>query len=479
MNKIEQAYERIVEQWGHDYKGNATIDFGNKVSYLPVILGVLYKIFERDPTNKPVIIITDSLKTSNQIKYYITHTDIPQNNENFTKLLDSRQIRVFTVDYAASWRTQTWYYLGIFVGVNEYSFMDRWLVQCKFKLVCLTAITSSSNLYYNRAPEFKSDELNSLKATTATPPVEEWRIGVNITRSEDIELIKKYDTYIKESMSVFGDLSRIQTAINGDSTCNVSAISFCTILAKNNGWSEDLDMSIEYNKQIDKYFNPIAIQERAKLTYDIIRKRTSLIANNNSKLDTILKLCKDNEGKKILIISKTTEFAKEITAYLNAHLQHYCNGKRFFDACYNYHNDVEDAYDLDDEGNRLKVKSGKLKGTYRLIKGAAQMTNALRYYNNDWCNILSMGNTPVKLVDGIVDIIIITSPLCNTIDTYLYRLATTQFRGDKILIYKVFCKNTLETRSLEKEKPSVTHTIVNNCENDDDNIENNCDFVVI
>lgn len=463
-NRIEELYNQLVQEWRIQVQGKGTINFGPNVNPLPVVLGVLYAMYARDPTQK-VLILVNNNETRQKVINYLTGTEIPANNEQFKLLIDRRIIKILSIDIAKTWACSERFNLLITVGVNYYdNTLNNFIYLSKFKLICLTADSPNKEVMYNHCPLVKTFAINEIIELSNNSPVEEYRVGITIDKAEDVELLERYDNYIKQSITIFGSFDNIKLAINGEPKVNLSAIQYCTDLARANGWDESLDMSVEHNKQIDSYFNPIALQERAKLTYDIRIKRSKLLSDNNSKLDAILKICEENTGKKILIINKTSDFAKEVTNYLNSHLQHYCNGKRFYDACYNYHEDVDDMYDLDDNGERIKVKSGKLKGTYKIIKGKAQKSRAVDYFNRDYTNILSANNAPDRALQCDLDLLIITSPLCDTIKEYRYRLLNVNFDKECIKVFKLYCIGTLEERNLTKEQPGINHKIFNNCE---------------
>lgn len=397
MNKIEQYYQSLVEEWRNNYKGKAYANFGPKISPLPVCLGILYNVFVKDNTRR-VVIITNNTETRSQFYDYITHTNDVQNNNTFKQLIKNKNIIVTSADFAKTWYSKDEWFLCISIGINYCAnYLERFVKISKFCFICLTE-DNNSTIYFDRlCSKMVSNSLDSLRRCDFTPPVEEYQLPIEITDTDEAELLKKYDTFIKDTLNIFGDFSNIGLAIYGDSKVNISAIEYCTTLARNNGWSEDLDVSIPYNRDIDRYFNPNSIKERAKLFFDIKAKRVNLVACNKAKLNKILEICKENEGKKILIISKSTSFAKDITNYLNSNLEHYCNGHRFFDPCYNYHDDVEPVYDMDIYGNIKIVKSGVNKGEKRIIKGAAQMSSAVDYYNLDYTNILSCGTPRTKI----------------------------------------------------------------------------------
>ena len=88
MDRLEILYNRLIEEWRLKAKGRGVINFGPKVSYNPVILGILQQVFVREPTCT-VLIITDSFNTRDSIIYYLTNTPNKENNSEFSKLLSN------------------------------------------------------------------------------------------------------------------------------------------------------------------------------------------------------------------------------------------------------------------------------------------------------------------------------------------------------------------------------------------------------
>lgn len=56
------------------------------------------------------------------------------------------------------------------------------------------------------------------------------------------------------------------------------------------GWNKDLDMTVEYNQQLDKYWNPDNIYERAKIFKSYIKSRNDILIHNRAKKDCVIKL---------------------------------------------------------------------------------------------------------------------------------------------------------------------------------------------
>ena len=241
-------------------------------------------------------------------------------------------------------------------------------------------ITKVRNLLPNIAINTNVDNLQ--KTANIYSPVEEHRIGVYFDEEDKKEYDKQTD-YINTSIKIFGELSNIEKCKNGDPTLNISAASFREQLARENGWSEELNTSIDFHKQIDDIYNPNTLYERACTFYTITKKRRDFVSDNNSKLDAILKICKDNPKKQILIISKRGEFAARVTKHLIA------NGVY----CGDFHDCIEDTILRDEFGVPISIKSGKHKGEPKIIKSQAISSLNLRAFNDKALNVLSIKNS--------------------------------------------------------------------------------------
>lgn len=465
MNNIEKLYNKIVEDWRLKARGKGIINFTNRVNYMPVILGVLQRVYERDPT-LTCVIVTDSSNTKLNVINYITNTDDAENNKEFKKLMQNNLLKIRDISLANSWILKESVYLTIFVGINSNcNAVNNVLFAGKFKLVCCNArgdlFTKCKDL-----TEIGNNEVKELAEIYKNTPVEENQIGITITNEKDLDLINKYTEYITDSVKIFGSFEVMGYAKNGNSLCNISAMQICEDIAKQNGWNENLDMSVSFNKQIDACYNPNTLRERVDLTYELIRKRSKLVCENNAKLSTILQLVKDNPNARILIVNKSSDFAKTVTNYLNDNLPVSVIGFRNIQSCYNYHNDVDKVPAYDIYGNPILVKSGPNKGEHKMIAAKAQMSEAEDFMNTGVIRILSTNNSPDKSLSCDIDILIITSASCELYENYKYRLANVNFSGNPFKVFRLYCFGTMEERDLLKQKPNINYTIVNNSKNE-------------
>ena len=469
----DELFEEAALDW-RDNKGVGTAFVPAPLNDKVLVYQILAKMYARSPTMFTVI-ITNDFKERTDIIEFLTHQGDEENNAEFKKLIDDKLIRIFTIKFIITggwttaaalciWYRPTEYNLGVALYVNR----------CRFRLVVINKLLTNqtdASVMYKDAPLlscFKQAEIDELRVSS---PVEDMWIDVRIdTTSEDWRLYEYYCKYIETSINIFGSFDIMQQARIGNQTLNISSAAICAQIAEENGWSDHLDMSYEFNHQIDELYNPNNLRDRATQTYEIIRNRTNLVSDYEGKLKKILEVVNEHPGDKILIISKRGEFASKITDYLNNNSE--------YDICGNYHNKVDDIPAIDENGNPIFIKSGSQKGKRKSMGYRAQMTLNERKFNLGKIRCLSLSNSPDKSLSVDVDIIIITSPLCEDIKSYLYRLSNVNLKSEKIKLFSIFCQNTIEQKKLFNKPVQETHVIVNKDEIMA-NGENNCDFLIV
>lgn len=464
---IDTLYNKAIEHWRQNKGiGTAIVPYTINDKYL--ISGILNRIYQNSNSCK-TLIVTFNFAERTDIMEFLTHQDDDIINNKFVNLLQGKHISIVTQDFVIKHPVSI---PTLFIAYHVHSPLDSLKVfyeSSKFKLTIINRFLKDKEdmiKLYKVCPlldEFKPNEVELVRLST---PVEETRIGVTIdSNSEDGKLLDYYNNYISTSLAIFGGFDKIDEARIGNTKLNISAAQICTELAKENGWNEHLDMSSSFNVQLDNLYNPGNIKDRASKTYEIIRNRGRFLANYKLKLGAIYDIVKENQDKRILIINKNGEFANEVTNYIN-------NQKGEI-ICGNYHDKMEPAYAIDINGKPILIKSGVNKGERKIFKAQAQRTNNELLFNKGVINILSTSNSPDKRLDIEVDIIIITSPQCEILRTYLYRLSNLHVPTN-IRLYTIYCIGTIEERILKDRKLDKNHTIIEK----NDLGENNFDFVV-
>lgn len=468
-----KLFTDAINHW-RDAKGIGTALIPPPLNDKIMILGVLQRMYSKSPDIISLIVV-NNFTERREIIEFLTSQEDEENNKEFRKLIDSKKIKIFSSNFVEDDKFNMRVNVAIAyhceeIGNNVY----RLLSTSKFRLVVLNRLKLSNTdiaRLYTVCPllsDFKQNEIDSLRTST---PVEEMRIGIDVPKdTDDYKLLQYYDEFIATSLNIFGSFDNIQLARVGYAKGNISATQFCYNLASENGWNPNLDMNIELNVQIDGLYNPANIRERASKTYEIIRNRGRMLANYDAKLDEILKIVSENLDKHILIINKYGEFATKVTDYLNNMLQK--------EVCGNYHDKVDPIPASDVYGNPIYVKSGKSKGERRMIASQAQKTYNEERFNLGIINVLSASNTPDKELNIPVDIIIITSPQCEDIESYIYRLSNVKYTTNVIKLYTLYIKDSVEEKKLDGKQISETHILIEGTEKNEKIIEN-FDFVVV
>lgn len=470
MEYAGELFVNAIEHW-RNAKGIGTALIPHPLNDKIMVLGVLQRIYARSPTIKTVIITTTFTERGNMLEFITHQENEEENNQEFKKLINDGIIKVYTYDFVKNINNNV--YPGLCILYRPEEICDKiahYVNSCKFKLIVLNHLLQDANnmtTIYKIAPildDFKQNEIEQLRLST---PVEEYQIGIDIDEDrEEYKLLKYYNEYITTTISIFGSFDIIQQANLGNSQLNISAAQICYQIAQENGWNEHLDMSIEFNVEIDKLYNPNNLRERASKTYEIIRNRSQLLSDFELKLDSIFEIVRLNSDKKILIINKRGEFANKVTEHINTLSEN--------NICMNYHDKVENIPAIDSNFNPIFYKSGNKKGERKMMAAQAQKTLAEKLFNENKINVISTNNSPDKDLCIDVDIIIISSSLCEDINSYLYRLSNINFRSNKIELYSIYCKNTIEQKQLENKTFANNHNV--KFSNDDNNFS---DFIVV
>lgn len=421
------------------HKGKASVYCYTK-SIIPNLVNEIIVRFRRKHCTDQIFIVVDEYKT----------------RQALLSIIIDENVKILSKDFIKKQYRYT-YSLIVIIGVNdEFDIINLLSKESKFTLCVLTRNimnTEFINNVRNILPNIETSiSDNSVKLDRIYTPVEEIRCGVDLS-DEDRELYDKYTEFINTSISIFGNLDNIEKCKIGDVKLNISGSEFRYQLAKENGWNEHLDTKIEFQKQIDEIYNPNILYERACTFYTIAKKRRDLVTDSKSKFKEILDICLENKDKQILIVSKRGEYAREVTKYLCE------NGILAGD----YHDCIENMIAVDDNNIPILVKSGKNKGKPKIICSQSISSINSRRFNEQSINVLSIKNSSSNKLKTAVDLVILTSSLCDIIDIK-QRFTEIVFNGETTKVYKIFANNTIEYEKLNKEKESTLIKITNKYE---------------
>ena len=466
----EELHEKSVYQWRIN-KGIGTFIIPAPLDVLKPLLMILPAMYNKSPTLVTNIIVADFVDKDKVTDYLLNKSEHVHSNV-YNKLITEGFIKILTVGEATDIFSHLYPNLVVIYNPKEclYCYIGL-LDKAKFKLVLSSNLfTGKLEQLNNLVPRVGSYTQASVDEIRSSRPVKEMLVPLVI--DEDSSLKKKLDYYNKEistAIAIFGDFDTIKMARLGNSNTNSSSMAVCYNIARQNGWNENLDMTIQFNIEIDELYSPNALKERASGIYEIIRSRSLALASSDEKLSYILKIVEDNVDKNILIINKHGDFANEVTKYINDNTH--------YDSCYNYHDKVENVPAIDDNGNEVLIKSGVNKGKPKMLGVKSQKNLAQKLMNKGAIHVLSTNAAPDKDLAVNIDVVVITSPLCDTIETYLYRLSKVEF-AKEVQLYTLYYKGSLEEKKLDERIIPPTHTILNKTEIEVKS-DNNYDYCIV
>lgn len=466
----EELHEKSVYQWRMN-KGIGAFIIPAPLDVLRPLLMILPAMYNKSPTLVTNIIVADFVD-KDKVTDYLLHKSEPIHSNVYRDLITKGLIKIMTVSEATDRFTYLNPNLVVIYNPKEclYCYVGL-LDKAKFKLVLSSNLfTGKLEQLNNLVPRVGSYTQASVDEIRSSRPVKEMLVPLVI--DEDSSLKKKLDYYNKEistAIAIFGDFDTIKMARLGNSNTNSSSMAVCYNIARQNGWNENLDMTIQFNIEIDELYSPNALKERASGIYEIIRSRSLALASSDEKLSYILKIVEDNVDKNILIINKHGDFANEVTKYINDNTH--------YNSCYNYHDKVENIPAIDDNGNEVLIKSGVNKGKPKMLGVKSQKNLAQKLMNKGAIHVLSTNAAPDKDLAVNIDVVVITSPLCDTIETYLYRLSKVEF-AKEVQLYTLYYKGSLEEKKLDERIIPPTHAILNKAEIEVKS-DNNYDYCIV
>ncbi len=444
----DNIYNNLISTWGNETnRGKGAICIVRPLLYQELILRTILRVRNKNPFIR-VLIVTNEYSERKTIADYFSNCG--ESLSNIT-LITKKYFKPFATIYyklIISVGISKWNDSSGDSGKNIFSSMDA------FKMMILTEDVSkedyqeiAANMNFINSP---NDRAN-INAVRMLLPVEEEWIETDFTDAATRNKYNEYEDYIRQTINIFGDFETITKVRKGFG--DKSSEQIANEIATYNGWSNTLDMSIPFNVQIDRMFNPITIRERASTCYNIIRERQLLVTDAECKFAVVNELARKlvNEGNQVLIVSKRGEYATAIMKYIND------NGGEI---CGDYHDKIEKRVMINDDGTPVLYKTGVNKGKIKYAGAQLISSVNMALFNKGRLKVLSIKNKASDELKISVGAVIFTSPLCDSVDEFRYRFNNLVFAADYVRIYKIFVKNTIEQKALAKEKETPTHKII-------------------
>lgn len=445
MNNI---YTNIAEAWRNNKCKGCCILLE---PYNPAILieYIIKRSIEKNPNIKIIILVKDFGVRCNIVNY------LKENNissDNYTCLTDRYIRNNIRYDYD----------LAFYVGLDDYLAANHINCRVKYGLFIIT----TDNLYskardeiYAHFPVLNQADYEAKKTARYSFPVEEVHVGVQFNNSKDKDKYDEYTDYITKTINIFGSFENINRARVGDKTTGQSAEVVRLSIAQYNGWNENLDTTIPFNKQIDALFNPIALEEKCSTAYNIIRERNSLVNNNVDKIPILINLLNNElKDKKVVVVSKNGVLASAVyEALIENNI-----------TCGEYHNDIEGRaiYDNDSQ-DWIRYKTGVHKGEVKIFQSKAISSLSEQAFNENNIRVLSIKNHSSDALKIACNAIIFMSPNCFNIKEFLYRYNNITFIDNNIKVYKLYMIGTNEEMEVNKTKPMNNLHQIKNIDNTD------------
>lgn len=473
-----EIYESSINAWSKN-RGIGTISYDMSLNLFTPIKIILDKYYARNPNKKVVVILPDNARQDEWISKLIT-------NFNHYDKIGNNLLQFLTADTIIVNNIKEEVELVIIDKIERFIIGNRPDI-IKQKYIKFKYIVGLTNDPYPDGDGFLLSEFCPVikritKVDVVTHGINESTIEYNlpaVMNDNDKIMYNDYNKFIKDTIDLFGAFDTVLNCYHGDSRNGVSADYFRNQLAMDKGWSSDLDLSNEYYRSIDRYYNPNNLYERAKTFSDVIKSRQQLLSDNSAKIDVIIELLKNNKDKKVLIINKRSDFAREVCNAINANIkgvklkQDLVKANLFSDTrqltgdafvnnavCVEYHSDVESRPLLDpDTGDYVRIKSGKNAGSIKQFGATSLNKIANARFDDGYHNIISSVSAIPKEGTFEIDFIIITSPECNTLNQIQYRVALLKFK-ENVKIVNIYLKDTREHNKLQESQALTTNKII-------------------
>lgn len=299
-----------------------------------------------------------------------------------------------------------------------------------------------------------------------------YNVGIDFT-NEEKELYKQLTEQISSMLSIFkgkakmvnyefkkfthlrmdmveDDMALIKACHQGvnyvnnltDKVEHIHSETVRSMVAEIMGWKKDIDLSNDYNKQVEMYWNPDNILTRTKAFTDAIEKRLELYNNNLNKREAIAAIIKNIKGKG-LVLSKT----RSITNYVET-----------LDHCMCWYKGISSRICYDFQGNPYLYASGAKKGEPKVFGETGIRKECLKHLEHGDVSIIATD----EIANSVFDVdelttIICTSPYCKPFKTISDDKIERPYINKPILIIWLYMRDfTLNSddykTSKEKEK---------------------------
>lgn len=465
-NTPDEIYLGSVEKWKNN-KGVGMIVYTEYLDLFIPLFHILEKILNKN-NNANILVI---LSNTNYLDIFTTKIVSSKIFTHFNVLNINVKI-VVKEDYELIDRSEKYDLLVLLraedIILSEYA---NFIYDIDFKHILLLSNDKLLNTKTS-IPIIDSISKVDILFKNISSDSTEYNLGIDMDEKDTIKY-SEINTFIGDTMKMFNnDIDMVFKCYSGgkEGGINYSGDYFRQKVAENAGWNKELDLSLEYYANIDRYYNPNAIYERAKTFNMMINGRKQLLSDNHVKIQPIIDIIKSNPTKKIVIISKRSDFALAITKEINKHIK-YTEDVNVFNykvvkddcvkpnTCIDFNSDLETITVMTSSGDYIRSKNGSIKKFGSTLQNKA----ANELFNSGKVNVLSCNDALPESANFTTDLFIYTSPECKSISELRYRIAGLKFTNEEIVL-NLFLNNTKEMETLFN-KQSVTKKNIQNIKN--------------
>jgi len=473
---LEQIYQTSLAKW-RECRGKGTISYDSYLDLTKPAVYIINKYLDANPNDHIIIIVPNTVRAN---IWNINISVGMKNPEDF-----NTRVRLLPIDDILQKGIHEKVELLIVDFIELYTDHYREAVlrgdYISFKY-CM-------GLTHSVMPEKQSfvayDHFNIIHKVTKLDlvtshllsNVQEYMVGIDMNE-EDTGLYDMYTQYINDTIEMYGDFILINNCYIGDPKSGISPDTFRQQLARERGWSKELDLSNVYNATVDRYYAPANIYERCKTFMEYIAFRKRLMSDNNAKIETVINIIRQHKDKKILIVNKRSEFATNLTNAINKEFSNINDNKPASNlplvvdngmlmsyrtnnpsVAVEYHLDIANRPMNDpNSGQPIRYKSGDNKGMIKQM-GAKTISNMnLEQFNNNDRGVLCTNEAIIKDLQTVVDFIIVTSVFCSPVEMLQYRVKRLDFIGNPTII-NVYLNNTKESSTLNANIVKSKHNV--------------------
>lgn len=184
----------------------------------------------------------------------------------------------------------------------------------------------------------------------------EYNLSCELTKDEQSNY-GHYSKIIGDNMNKFGKRNPLGLAgycLAGNKKEDKGNMVYCFMWAQKMGWSRDLDLSIQKNRELNDLWSPNKIVGYARTLMDAIRERKDILYNAENKLKLTVEIINKYPRLKTICFSQSTIFADKLAKRINEDM--FNTGKAVV-----YHSKLDTIKELNLKGKLVKIGAVRLK----------------------------------------------------------------------------------------------------------------------